>query len=110
MEEITSEQISSNIEQNNVYFGYFFTPLCGTCQLAAKMLNVITEMFADLPIHKCNLNYAASFGEELKIESVPCLIIWQNQKIVEKIYAFHSVHYLYDMVKKYWKIEGAASK
>ncbi|NPC94102.1 thioredoxin family protein [Bacillus sp. WMMC1349] len=79
---------------------YLYTPFCGTCQLAGTMLGVIDKLMTGVPFYKNNLNYSPTFAEQQKIKSVPCLVIYKKGKIVKKEYAFHSVSYLYDMIKQ----------
>lgn len=78
---------------------YLYTPMCGTCQVASKMLNVVTELMPDLTIGKANLNYVQEIAALYEVESVPCLIITENGLVKEKIYAFQSVPYLYEKLK-----------
>lgn len=78
---------------------YTFTPLCGTCQVAGRMLDIAKEVLPIVPLEKVNLNYAKELAEEYQIESVPCLILIKDNQIIEKIYAFHSVPYLVDRLK-----------
>lgn len=99
MEELNPDQVEELIWEQNPNFLYFYTPLCGTCQLASTMLSIVAESFEDLSLYKCNLNYAPDIATKYKIESVPCLTIWRNGKMKDKIYAFHSVHHLYEMIK-----------
>ncbi|WP_078431322.1 thioredoxin family protein [Metabacillus halosaccharovorans] len=80
---------------------YLFTPMCGTCQVARKMLSVVDELLPDLDIYSVNLNFYPEEAKELGIESVPCLLIFEDGKLKEKIYAFQSVGYLYDLLKQY---------
>ena len=70
---------------------YLYTPICGTCAVASKMMDVVTAMKPDLPIGKADLNYIQDVAMDYKIESVPCLLITKNGVIREKIYAFQSV-------------------
>ncbi|EWH21684.1 thioredoxin family protein [Bacillus haynesii] len=79
---------------------YVYTPFCGTCQLAGRMLEVVDEMMKDIPFYKNNLNYSPSFAKLHEIESVPCFILYKNGRVVKKEYAFHSVSYLYDTIKQ----------
>jgi thioredoxin-like negative regulator of GroEL len=72
---------------------YFYTPLCGTCQLASKMLRVTAEMIP-FEIGKINLNFYPDLARRIEIESVPCLVLLRNGSITDKIYAFHSVPFL----------------
>ena len=78
---------------------YLYTPMCGTCQVASKMLTVVTELLPDLEIGKANLNYVQEIAGLYEVESVPCLIITENGKVKEKVYAFQSVPNLYNKLK-----------
>ncbi len=78
---------------------YLYTPMCGTCQVASKMLNVVTELLPDLEIGKANLNFVQEVAALYEVESVPCLLISEGGKLKEKVYAFQSVPYLYDKLK-----------
>ncbi|MEH7463200.1 thioredoxin family protein [Bacillus thuringiensis] len=74
---------------------YVYTLMCGTCQLAKKMLTVVEVALPHLEIGMLNVNYAPHFAREYQIESVPCLLIFEKNQLVKKIYAFQSVEYLY---------------
>ncbi|WP_020063231.1 thioredoxin family protein [Bacillus sp. 123MFChir2] len=74
---------------------YVYTLMCGTCQLAKKMLTVVEATLPHLEIGMLNVNYAPHFAREYQIESVPCLLIFEKNQLVKKIYAFQSVEYLY---------------
>ena len=89
------------IVNEGLYIMYLYTPMCGTCQVAKKMLTVVDELLPSLDIYSVNLNYYPEEAKALGIESVPCLLIFKDGKIVEKIYAFQSVGYLYDLIKQY---------
>jgi thioredoxin 1 len=52
-----------------------------------------------LPLGKANLNYVQEIASLYEVESVPCLLITDNGKLKEKIYAFKSVPHLYDRIK-----------
>ncbi|MFN2744180.1 MULTISPECIES: thioredoxin family protein [Bacillus] len=98
MQELQEQELKQ-LEQKTCVL-YLYTPFCGTCQLAGKMLEVVDEMLADIPFYKNNLNYSPSFAKQHEIESVPCFILYQNGRIVKKGYAFHSVSYLYETIKQ----------
>lgn len=91
------EMISQNSE---ITAYYLYAPMCGTCQVASKMLSVVEELSLDIPIGKANLNFEGAMAQDYEIESVPCLLISKQGKIREKIYAFHSVPYLYEKLRK----------
>ncbi|MBY0124203.1 thioredoxin family protein [Bacillus sp. S/N-304-OC-R1] len=99
MKDWSLEGIDNIFQENRAGLLYLYTPLCGTCQVAGKMLAVIEELVSELPIGKADLNYIPDLAERLGVESVPCLIMFKDGHIQDKIYAFHSVPYLLDKIK-----------
>lgn len=75
---------------------FLYTPLCGTCKLAEKMLYITREsMEHPISVFKCNISFIPEKAQAWEIESVPCMIILHDGRVYDKIYAFHSVDYLY---------------
>lgn len=101
MEEWTQNEFVKRLENGDKGAFFIYTPFCGTCQLAERMLHVVRELLPELSIGKINLNFAPELAQQFQIESVPCLLIFDRGKITEKIYAFHSVPYLYERLKEY---------
>ena len=91
----TGAEATALIENEEKTVLYVYTPMCGTCQLAKKMLTVVEMTIEDLKIGMLDLNYAPHFAKEYGIESVP----FENGTLMKKIYAFHSVEYLYTELK-----------
>lgn len=80
---------------------FFYTPLCGTCKEAEKMLRVaLLSLSEDVTSYRCNINFAEETAMRWKIQSVPCLIIWKEGRMEKKIYAFHSSAYLFEVLKQ----------
>lgn len=79
---------------------YFYTPLCGTCQMAGKMLNVVEQLYPDMDMGKVNLNFMPEFAEQFEVESVPCLLFVKDGAVEDKLYAFRSVPFLHEKVKQ----------
>ena len=77
----------------------FMTPLCGTCKVAERMLEVAEAAGADYPLYKTNINFTPRLRDEWQIASVPCLVLLRNGRIVTKEYAMRSVDYLYTLLK-----------
>jgi len=100
LQEWSQEMLDRARKDNKTTLLYIYTPLCGTCQVASKMLSVTAEFFPKLPIGKIDLNYAPHLAEQWEIESVPCLLIFKEETIIEKLYAFHSVPYLISTIKR----------
>ena len=100
MEEWTREEWEATLMNEEMTAYYLYAPMCGTCQVASKMLSVVKEMIVDVKIGQANLNFVESLAADYQIESVPCLLITEQGKVREKIYAFHSVPYLYEKLKR----------
>ncbi len=79
---------------------YVYSPFCGTCRVTTKMLETVSEMLPTVNIGTCNLNAMPGLAQDFKIKSVPYLAIVQNGKIAKEIYAFRSIPYLFETVKK----------
>ncbi|MDN4492935.1 thioredoxin family protein [Ureibacillus aquaedulcis] len=99
MKEWTTEDWVQQQEQHSLVAFYLYTPMCGTCAVASKMMDVIEELLPDLPLGKANINYLETLVMDYQIESVPCLLISEKGN-VEKVYAFQSVPFLYEKLKK----------
>ncbi|MCF2647006.1 thioredoxin family protein [Niallia sp. Sow4_A1] len=82
---------------------YLYTPLCGTCMVASKMLTILHTMKPDLHLGKMDLNYAPELAVEYEVESVPCLVIVEEGLLKEKLYRFESVPHLVEVINKYTK-------
>jgi thioredoxin 1 len=98
LQEWSRDEIHEALTTSERSLLYLYTPLCGTCQVAGKMLTVISEMMPNQSIGKSDINYIPDLAEEWAIESVPCLLIFTKGKLEEKIYAFHSVPFLFEKI------------
>lgn len=97
MKDWTNEDLAAFFQQSENYqLLYLYTPLCGTCNVAGRMLEIVEKLLPQFVWGKCDLNYFPDEAVAWQIESVPCLVIFKGTTIVEKIYAFHSVTYLYE--------------
>jgi thioredoxin-like negative regulator of GroEL len=97
---LSSEQLREKFAANDTVIALFlFTPLCGTCSLTEKMLNVIEHMHPGLKLYKSNINLSPDIAKQWEIASVPCLLLIQQQTIQQKIYAMHSVDHLYRVLQ-----------
>lgn len=100
MQEWTRAQWEGLVESEALTAFYLYTPMCGTCAVASKMMDVVEQLLPAVAMGKANLNYIEQLAYDLQIESVPCLIVTRAGKVTEKVYAFQSVPYLYEMLKK----------
>ncbi|MCP3028242.1 thioredoxin family protein [Halobacillus sp. A5] len=83
---------------------YIYTPFCGTCHLARTILETVEHTLERTVFFEMNASLHPKFMQTYKIESVPCLLITKRGEIVEKVYAFHSVSYMYEKTREYVRI------
>ena len=77
--------------------------MCGTCQVASKILTVSLELVPQLEVGKMNINFFPEVARQYEIESVPCLLIFNKGSLLNKIYAFQSVPYIYGLLKNLYE-------
>lgn len=99
MDEWTRAQWEEHAKREELTAFYLYTPMCGTCAVASKMMDVVEQLLPDVTMGKANLNYTEQLAYDLQIESVPCLLVTRAGKVTDKIYAFQSVPFLYEMLK-----------
>ncbi|KGX92828.1 thioredoxin [Pontibacillus halophilus JSM 076056 = DSM 19796] len=98
---IPIEQLEQLDTPSPYTFLYIYTPFCGTCKLARKMLDTVEQTLEGATIHEMNASLFPDFMQIYKVESVPCLLILNGEKVEERIYAFQSVPYLYETILHY---------
>ncbi len=61
----TGAEATALIEDEEKTVLYVYTPMCGTCQLAKKMLTVVEMTIEGLKIGMLDLNYAPHFAKRV---------------------------------------------
>lgn len=78
---------------------YGYTPMCGTCKLASRMVDVLPAL-TGLHVEKINLNYNEPLTMHYKLMSVPVLLVIKDLEVVDIIYRFESVTNLFEIINK----------
>ena len=99
MEQWTKSEWQKAVNSGDKIAFYLYTPMCGTCAVAEKMMHVVEHLLPNVKIGKANIKFTEQLAFDEKIESVPCLLIANRGEVVEKIYAFQSVTYLYELLQ-----------
>ncbi|MFC7370913.1 thioredoxin family protein [Fictibacillus iocasae] len=94
--EAAQESISKPI------FIYFETPLCGTCKMGKRMLEIAVQTAANntpnLSIYQCNINEFPDLARAYAITSVPCLTVLRRGVATKQVYAMQSAGHLYSIL------------
>jgi hypothetical protein len=101
IQEITEQQL---LEHMGTIRGkeavLLYTPLCGTCKLAERMLDIVQATSAAAPVYKLNINFARTLRERWQVTSVPCLAVIGEDGLLLKEYALRSVDHIYGLLKQ----------
>ncbi|MRG85153.1 thioredoxin family protein [Salinibacillus xinjiangensis] len=101
MEEIKKEDLSIILNSHYQQFIFIYTPFCGTCKLARRMLETIENIEGFPTFHTLNASLFPEFMQDYQVESVPCLVMMKKNQIQEKVYAFQSVPDMYRKIESY---------
>jgi thioredoxin 1 len=93
------DSLQEKLRKEELVAVYLYTPMCGTCQVASRMIDILEKIPTTYFYIKANLNYLPQFAEERGIESVPCLLLYRQGEEMERIYAFQSVPYLHERLQ-----------
>ncbi|WP_409346963.1 thioredoxin family protein [Paenibacillus sp. MBLB4367] len=100
MKEIDERKLMEMLADDSNRFAVFaYTPFCGTCKLASRMLGIVEQMLPDLLLVQCNVNFAPHWVRVQEIVSVPCLILYERGNETARAYSMKSVDELYLLLK-----------
>jgi thioredoxin 1 len=102
----TLEQIKYEIKKQKYTAFYLYTPMCGTCMVAGRMVDITEKMFPQIHFIKADLNYIPSVADHYSVESVPCMLLFKEGFLIDKIYAFQSVPYLHEQFNQLTKADS----
>ncbi|WP_275899544.1 thioredoxin family protein [Bacillus piscicola] len=91
IEDKTQQEIKQLLQERERFLVFFYTPLCGTCTVAEKMLLSLQMLWPEELFVKVNANVVPELLQAEQITSVPCLKVIENGETLQTIYAFHSV-------------------
>lgn len=97
MTELTERQLL-NLELPGTLYLFIYTPLCGTCAAARRMLDILEQMRPGLPLFTANINFLSKLTQQWEITSVPCLLRIQRGKPVDRLYAMKSIDHVFRFI------------
>jgi thioredoxin-like negative regulator of GroEL len=100
MADMTEAELLRRTERKDKPFAVFvYTPFCGTCKVAARMLDIIAAAHPELPLDRININFIPGLAERWTIESVPCLLLLEGDRPTARLYAFRSIQHVYRFLR-----------
>lgn len=99
MKECSVPQLLAALGSGEAMAVFFHTPTCGTCKLAARMLEAVELLLPGLPFYSCDVNTAPGLVRDWRIRSVPCAGFIRNGEVVELRYRMGGADELYQYYK-----------
>lgn len=99
MQEVSRAELDALCRERRTFALFVYTPMCGTCQLAKRMLTVAQEALPAVPVYQINLNGTPSVAERWQITSVPALLLFADGEPRERHFALHSAPFLYEVLQ-----------
>lgn len=72
MRDLSEKELLQAVGNGETFGIFFYTPTCGTCKLASRMLEAIELLLPDISFYACNVNTAPRLVAGWRIRSVPC--------------------------------------
>lgn len=93
MVEITEKMVEWHLlnKKQSIKIFFCYTPLCGTCKLAKKMVENWNKKYEGTTVYAININVNRNLSLKWKIKSVPYMVIFVNGMKAHEFYAFHSM-------------------
>ncbi|GAA3404564.1 thioredoxin family protein [Paenibacillus hodogayensis] len=91
MPERSEAELRKQTESGEPFAVYMYTPLCGTCKVAARMLEIVEAMRPAYAPVRVNVNELPKLAQQWQVESVPCLLHIEGGAVQRRLYAFASV-------------------
>jgi thiol-disulfide isomerase/thioredoxin len=86
-----SQVLSLSEHKDGPRYVLLYTPFCGTCQAARRMLDVVAVMTPGLRLGIADINLCRELVQEWRIESVPCLVETLHGRVLRKRYKMEGV-------------------
>ncbi|ERJ13007.1 thioredoxin family protein [Haloplasma contractile] len=96
--DVSYDEFIQSIRNNQYVVMLGYANMCGTCEVAKKMLEVLSVNMSDITFNKINVNLNQLLIKEHDISSVPCFMLFKNGELFDTFYAFNSITFLYNRI------------
>ena len=80
--ELTKENFSATIENNDVVIVDFWAPWCGPCRMFAPTFEAVSELYPGVVFAKLNTEDQQELAASFNIRSIPTLMVFREKVII----------------------------
>lgn len=95
---VTNESFEKIKESGQRVLVDFFATWCGPCKMIAPILHEISEENPDLIIAKVDVDQLTSVAIKYGIQSIPTLLVIENNEVVNKAVGFRSKEQILELI------------
>ena len=90
------------IEKPGLVLVDFWAPWCAPCRMMNPVLEEVSKTYGEeLEVLKLNVDDSPFIARQFKIQSIPCLILFQDGKPVEGAIGLRDLGYFEALLEKY---------